>query len=738
MKAIRTYTRLRFRERENTAASGIGLEVLHPLKQSLNHLLVLTWIFFVMTASGLGQNVSINNTGAAPDSSAMLDVQSTTQGFLLPRMTKAQRDAIPNPAQGLMIFQTDNTDGFYYYNDSAWNYVGTGNNSSASLNNSTDWESYTPTFTGFGTVSGVEAEWRRDGADVLIRGKFTEGIATAVEARMSLPPGLTSADSTIIPSLRTAGTMLTTYASSAAYIVAPLIEPSVTYLTFGRGTNSIGAYEKQNGNEFPNNMTYSFDARVPVQGWSVFSNGSSAGVPSLDSVLASGNDAGGDSILNLGALGVGTTTPATPLHVYNAGAGNAELLLETSGSNDASLILKSPATKWAVISTPGSGNLRFRDEAAALDRLIIDSSGQIGIGTTTPGKILHVRHSGDNGITTERTTNAAYSGHTWLTGGVETWFMGHGPGSSNFFFREDGTDDRMVIQDGTGYLGLGTTSPNSNLHILSGTGASANITAGASNVASLNFGTTTNNYMGSVRYDNSTNALEFWTNNTSNRMLIDIDGDVGIGTNTPSSRLHLHEGSGTQVTLRLTHASTASLGLWLSSDNSQSYLINYENTPLKFATNGADRMTIAAAGNVGIGTTNPTFKLDILSTGGTRVRVQESGTSFAGVVSKNSNREFFMGVQGSSDFASGEFHIYDNTANARRMVIDANGNAGINIDDPSSRLDVGGDIETGDANAFYFGDPTTDGTWRIMRSGNNLVFQRLESGVWVTKTAMTP
>lgn len=592
MKAIRTYTRLRFRERENTAASGIGLEVMHPLRQSLNHLLVLTWIFFVMTASGLGQNVSINDTGAEPDSSAMLDVSSTDKGLLIPRMTMAQRDAIVNPANGLLIYQTNNNNGLYFYN-------------------------------------GTQSAW--------------------------------------------------------------------TLLLDSVNVN-----------------------------------------PSLGLVLNTSNDAAGDSILNLGALGVGTTTPATPLHVYNAGAGNTELLLETSGSNDASLILKSPATKWAVISTPGSGNLRFRDEAAALDRLIIDPSGQVGIGTTTPGKILHVRHSGDNGITTERTTNAAYSGHTWLTGGVETWFMGQGPGSSDFFFREDGTDDRMVIQDGTGYLGLGTTSPNSNLHILSGTGASANITAGASNVASLNFGTTTNNYMGSVRYDNSTNALEFWTNNTANRMLIDINGNVGIGTNTPSSRLHLHEGSGTQVTLRLTHASTASLGLWLSSDNTQSYLINYENTPLKFATNGADRMTIAAAGNVGIGTTSPTFKLDILSTGGTRVRVQESGTSFAGVVSKNSNREFFMGVQGSSDFASGEFHIYDNTANARRMVIDANGNAGININDPSSKLDVGGDIETGDANAFYFGDPTTDGTWRIMRSGNNLVFQRLESGVWVTKTAMTP
>ena len=53
-------------------------------------------------------------------------------------------------------------------------------------------------------------------------------------------------------------------------------------------------------------------------------------------------------------------------------------------------------------------------------------------------------------------------------------------------------------------------------------------------------------------------------------------------------------------------------------------------------------------------------------------------------------------------------------------------------------LTTTGDIETGSANAFYFGDPTVDGTWRITRSGNNLVFELRESGVWVEKIAMQP
>lgn len=37
-----------------------------------------------------------------------------------------------------------------------------------------------------------------------------------------------------------------------------------------------------------------------------------------------------------------------------------------------------------------------------------------------------------------------------------------------------------------------------------------------------------------------------------------------------------------------------------------------------------------------------------------------------------------------------------------------------------------------------FGDPTVDGSWRIIVDGNNLVQQRRESGVWVEKTAATP
>lgn len=70
------------------------------------------------------QSVGINSDNSAADASAILDVKSTTQGVLVPRMTQTQRNAINSPATGLMIFQTDNTPGFYYFNGSAWAAVG--------------------------------------------------------------------------------------------------------------------------------------------------------------------------------------------------------------------------------------------------------------------------------------------------------------------------------------------------------------------------------------------------------------------------------------------------------------------------------------------------------------------------------------------------------------------------------------------------------------------------------------
>ncbi len=69
-------------------------------------LILSTVLIFSFSTSLFAQNVSINSTGSNPDASAMLDVSSTTTGFLMPRMTTTQQNAILLPLNGLTIFNT--------------------------------------------------------------------------------------------------------------------------------------------------------------------------------------------------------------------------------------------------------------------------------------------------------------------------------------------------------------------------------------------------------------------------------------------------------------------------------------------------------------------------------------------------------------------------------------------------------------------------------------------------------
>jgi|GEM_PF-2249868 len=82
-------------------------------------------LFIIISFSGYTQNMGINANGALPDSSAMLDVSSSTKGFLMPRMTFAQRNDIVPAANGLMVYQTDGQKGLYIYDDgaSSWKHV---------------------------------------------------------------------------------------------------------------------------------------------------------------------------------------------------------------------------------------------------------------------------------------------------------------------------------------------------------------------------------------------------------------------------------------------------------------------------------------------------------------------------------------------------------------------------------------------------------------------------------------
>lgn len=84
------------------------------MKKNLQ-LLLITGFFYSFCARA--QNIGIGTP--TPHPSALLEVSSTSKGMLVPRMTTAQRSAIPTPSQGLLVYDT-NEKGFMFYNGTAW------------------------------------------------------------------------------------------------------------------------------------------------------------------------------------------------------------------------------------------------------------------------------------------------------------------------------------------------------------------------------------------------------------------------------------------------------------------------------------------------------------------------------------------------------------------------------------------------------------------------------------------
>ena len=81
-------------------------------------ILLVTLPFFIFSQG----NVGINNDNSAPDASAILDVKSTSMGLLVPRLTSSERNAISAPANGLLVFDTE-TNNFFFYSSLTTSWI---------------------------------------------------------------------------------------------------------------------------------------------------------------------------------------------------------------------------------------------------------------------------------------------------------------------------------------------------------------------------------------------------------------------------------------------------------------------------------------------------------------------------------------------------------------------------------------------------------------------------------------
>ena len=207
-------------------------------------LLALT-ISFSMNAQ-----VGINND--SPDSSSALDITSTTGGLLIPRMTETQRNAISSTATGLMIYQTDGTEGFYYYNGSSWTEVGT-NENTYSVN------------TFYAELGGYVIEIRNGGKNGLVVAMQDQGNSNWYEANNLISNSSnhdTNGDKFMdwrLPTKRELNLMYVVYSGGNAANFSNAIYWSSTE----RGNDDAwGQNFGNNGSEYSNNEGYSTKVRA--------------------------------------------------------------------------------------------------------------------------------------------------------------------------------------------------------------------------------------------------------------------------------------------------------------------------------------------------------------------------------------------------------------------------------------------------------------------------------------------
>ena len=408
-------------------------------------------------------------------------------------------------------------------------------------------------------------------------------------------------------------------------------------------------------------------------------------------------------------LGIGTSSPAYKLDVHGADGVRARVVALSSGTSG--LILSSSgATAYALKA--GNGDSSFRIDQDGTDRITLASGGNVGIGTSsiTSGYKLDVRGniysyvaSGNVGVVVQTGTNA-----NGALNALEGIGLGLNTDATNRNITFSINSAEKVRIDSSGNVGIGTTSPGRRLVVVgTGTGSYEMQVGGGSVGQSATL---------DVIANHDSIAFQVWDDNnlTTPKFIVQRAGNVGIGTTAPNRKLHVQSSA---AAIQLYNASdNGGTGIFFagSSSNKNWFIGNQYNVndALEFTPSAAagtttvgstPAMVIQSAGNVGIGTSTPGYKLHVQgsATEATDIFVKVSSSysdgydagisldnTFTGgrnytIVSTNNSR----GVLG-----GGKFAIIDKTAgySTVRVIIDSSGNVGIGTTSPASKLHVAG------------------------------------------------
>jgi hypothetical protein len=333
-------------------------------------------------------------------------------------------------------------------------------------------------------------------------------------------------------------------------------------------------------------------------------------------------------------LGIGTTGAVTKkLELVSDTSETAQLIVSSDTGTSALYFGSTSDTIKGGIRLDNSDNSLQFTGYNNTERLRIDSSGNVGIGTTAPSTKLNVRgadltsttdkreilleaHSNntDNsqgaltGITFRNNPTSYTAGSFSKTSGVyglneDDGFggiYGRAMGLAFYTSTVDATALERVRIDASGNVGIGTTSPDAALTLNGSSSSRLNMRAGNTRYGTLfaDSGVFAVSSIGSIPLVMGTNDIE--------AMRIDSSGNVGIGTSSPTAGVKLHVTNATQVNqyLESTGNATNSI-LQTGADGNSAYVFNRANAGLTFGTNNTERMRINSAGSVGIGTTSP-------------------------------------------------------------------------------------------------------------------------------------
>lgn len=256
-----------------------------------------------------------------------------------------------------------------------------------------------------------------------------------------------------------------------------------------------------------------------------------------------------------GNVGIGTTSPSRNLQIGD-GTSAAEVLTIVSSNTGLSQIGLGDSAddnRVQLIADHNQDLFSIQTGGGAAvdgskDRLVIDSSGKVGIGTTSPTSELHVvgdiqLTGGGNNIVFGEPGDATSQNYAIKTdGNLYLDIDKDNDNTGNFFqFRSNqATKSIMRIKD-TGEVGIGTTSPDELLHIASETDPTLVLqcpTNNQTNSGTISFRESGTTDQMAIKYNGSTNNLIIDTASVSNAFVLQrADGHIGIGTDSPTTTL---------------------------------------------------------------------------------------------------------------------------------------------------------------------------------------------------------